>query len=133
MTTTLVTKKYISKTFGVPFYETSSESAKVKIKVPKFTESTLSTVRGSIREKAANEFITSYLPEFYSFLTDQEYFQDEASGDLDLANQIKQDVIDACIIETFYQPAPPSPNKTIVIVRCLYDFDSTMIVTGKYS
>ena len=121
--TTIITKKYLSKTFNVPFYERSSESSKVRMKVGRVNDADEILDNGANRTAAATEFITSYLPEFYSFLHDEEYFASEANGDIDLANDIRLEVEQSITVESFYQTAPPS-NKTIVIFRSVYDFDA---------
>ena len=111
----IITKKYLSKTFNVPFYERSSESYKLRMKVGRANSADEIVDNNANIRDAAHEFITSYLPEFYSALYDEEYFTTEAGGDLDLANEIRLAVQDSITVNTFYQTSPPS------------------IVTGKHS
>ena len=120
--TSIITKKYLSKTFNVPFYERSSESSKVRMKVGRANSADEIVGNSANIRDAAREFITSYLPEFYSALYDEEYFATEANGDLDLANQLVLDIQDSITVESFYQTFPPS-NKTVVIFRSVYNFD----------
>ena len=119
----IITKKYLSKTFNVPFYERSSESYKLRMKVGRANSADEIVDNNANIRDAAHEFITSYLPEFYSALYDEEYFTTEAGGDLDLANEIRLAVQDSITVNTFYQTSPPS-NKTVVIFRSVYDFDN---------
>ena len=65
---------YKNSTFNVPFYEKESGLYKVKIKVNKDLLP-LAPLDDGIKEAAVQEFITSYLPEFYSYLFDVQYFQ----------------------------------------------------------
>lgn len=118
----LTVKKYLSKTLNVPFYEKSSGFYKVKVKISRNSLAGGNQTGNSIQSAGAREFITSYLPEFYSYLFDQEYFENVVGGDLDLANQIKQDIKTSVLLETSYETTPKSEYK-IAILKTVYDFD----------
>lgn len=127
----LLTKKYKSKTFNVPFYESQTDLHKVKLKVDKITSNEeLEQNRLSILEAACDEFITSNLPEFYSSIYDEEYFQTncdpepECGNILDVAFKIRQEIIDRSNVEAWFQPDNPAAQNTIAIVSLEYDFDS---------
>jgi hypothetical protein len=121
----ITTKKYLSKSFNTPFYDKNSGTYKVKIKV---SSNALAGGVGSqfgllsIKEQGARAFVSSYLPEFYSYLFDEEYFQEQANGDLDLAESLIEEITNSVQLETSYQTSPPGPM-SIVIVRTLYNFD----------
>ena len=121
----ITTKKYLSKSFNTPFYDKNSGTYKVKIKV---SSNALAGGVGSqfgllsIKEQGARAFVSSYLPEFYSYLFDEEYFQEQANGDLDLAESLIEEIVNSVQLETSYQTSPPSAM-SIVIVRTLYNFD----------
>ena len=75
-----LTKKYKSKEFNIPFYESQTQTYKVKIKVDKINSNDeLESRRQDLITLGFEEFVTSYLPEFYSFLFNEEYFQDECN------------------------------------------------------
>lgn len=122
----LITTKYISKTFNVPFYEKSSALYKVKIKIAGLivTDAQQNQRLDDLRSAAAEDFITSYLPEFYSFLRDQSYFESQAEGDIDLAMSIVAEIKDSIFVESRYLPLVPPPNRTVFILRSRYDFDA---------
>ena len=121
----ITTKKYLSKSFNTPFYDKNSGTYKVKIKV---SSNALAGGTGSqfgllsIKEQGARAFVSSYLPEFYSYLFDEEYFEEQANGDLDLAESLIGEIVSSVQLETSYQTSPPSAM-SIVIVRTLYNFD----------
>ena len=121
----ITTKKYLSKSFNTPFYDKNSGTYKVKIKV---SSNALAGGTGSqfgllsIKEQGARALVSSYLPEFYSYLFDEEYFEEQANGDLDLAESLIGEIVSSVQLETSYQTSPPSAM-SIVIVRTLYNFD----------
>ena len=57
--TSIITKKYLSKTFNVPFYERSSESSKVRMKVGRANSADEIVGNSANIRDAAREFITS--------------------------------------------------------------------------
>jgi hypothetical protein len=130
----LLTQKYQSKDFNIPFYESQTQTYKVKIKVDKINSSEeLESRRQELIALGFREFVTSYLPEFYSFLFDTEYFQNECNpyspGDpcansiIDVANDLEQELKSRITIESWFDTSPPS-SKSIVIVRTSFDLDS---------
>ena len=127
----LLTKKYQSKDFNIPFYESQTQTYKVKIKVDKINSNDeLNERRDSIISLGFQEFITSFMPEFYSYLFDVDYFEDncdpdETCGDniVNVANDLQQELKSAISIESWFATSPPS-SKSIVILRTAFDFDS---------
>ena len=130
----LLTQKYQSKDFNIPFYESQTQTYKVKIKVDKINSNEeLESRRQELIALGFQEFVTSYLPEFYSFLFDTEYFQNECNpyppGDpcansiIDVANDLEQELKSRITIESWFDTSPPS-SKSIVIVRTSFDLDS---------
>lgn len=127
----LLTKKYKSKEFNIPFYESQTQTYKVKIKVDKINSNDeLNQRRDSITSLGFREFVTSFLPEFYSYLFDEDYFEencdpDGACGDsiIDVAKDLEQELKSAISIESWFATSPPSP-KSIVVLRTTFDFDS---------
>jgi len=127
----LLTQKYQSKDFNIPFYESQTQTYKVKIKVDKINSNDeLNERRDSITSLGFREFITSFLPEFYSYLFDEDYFEDncdpdETCGDniLDVARNLENELKEQISIESWFDTSPPS-SKSIVILRTSFDFDS---------
>ena len=127
----LLTKKYKSKEFSIPFYESQTQAYKVKIKVDKINSNDeLNERRDNIISLGFQEFITSFMPEFYSYLFDADYFEnncdpDETCGDniINVAEDLEQELKSAISIESWFATSPPSP-KSIVVLRTTFDFDS---------
>jgi hypothetical protein len=127
----LLTQKYQSKDFNIPFYESQTQTYKVKIKVDKINSNDeLNERRDSITSLGFREFVTSFLPEFYSYLFDEDYFEDncdpdETCGDniLDVARNLENELKEQISIESWFDTSPPS-SKSIVILRTSFDFDS---------
>jgi len=127
----LLTKKYKSKEFNIPFYESQTQTYKVKIKVDKINSNDeLNERRDSITSLGFREFVTSFLPEFYSYLFDEEYFEENCDPDgvcgdniVDVAKNLEQELKSAISIESWFATSPPSP-KSIVVLRTTFDFDS---------
>ena len=130
----LLTQKYQSKDFNIPFYESQTQTYKVKIKVDKINSNEeLESRRQELVALGFQEFVTSYLPEFYSFLFDTEYFENECNpyppGDpcansiIDVANDLEQELKSRITIESWFDTSPPS-SKSIVIVKTSFDLDS---------
>mgnify|MGYP003642636621 CR=1 FL=1 len=123
---------YKNSTFNVPFYEKESGLYKVKIKVSKDLLP-LAPLDDGIKDAAVQEFITSYLPEFYSYLFDVQYFQancdpnsNKPSCDIsiiDVASEIKDELKNLIRVDTSYETSPPGP-KIVVVLNLRYDFDS---------
>ena len=128
--TRIVTKEYTSKQFNIPFYEKQSEAYKVKIKIDRVnSREDLGTLEGAILQAGCDEYITSFLPEFYSYLYDQQYFEENCRPDNDctvdivsMAADLKNSIIEKTSIEYWYQTKPTS-NKSIAILKCYFDFD----------
>jgi len=127
----LLTQKYQSKDFNIPFYESQTQTYKVKIKVDKInSDDELNDRRDNITSLGFREFVTSFLPEFYSYLFDEDYFEDncdpdETCGDniLDVARNLENELKEQISIESWFDTSPPS-SKSIVILRTSFDFDS---------
>ena len=123
---------YKNSTFNVPFYEKESGLYKVKIKVNKDLLP-LAPLDDGIKEAAVQEFITSYLPEFYSYLFDAQYFQTNCDPNsnkpscdisiIDVASEIKDELKNLVRVDTSYETSPPGP-KIVVVLNLRYDFDS---------
>ena len=123
--------KYKNKTFNVPFYEATPGLHKVKIKID--TPAEVVARSPEFIESAYRKFITSYFPEFYSYLYDEEYFQDNCDPNsnnpncgvniLEVAVELKETLKDLIVIESTFATSPPS-SKTIVILKLRYDFDT---------
>ena len=83
--TRIVTKKYTSKHFNIPFYEKQGEAYKLKIKVNRIdSNNDLDNHEAEILQAGCDEFITSFLPEFYSYLYDEQYFEENLNKELNL-------------------------------------------------
>ncbi len=127
----LLTKKYQSKDFNIPFYESQTQTYKVKIKVDKINSNDeLNARREELIALGFQEFVTSYLPEFYSFLFDQTYFEDNCDPDetcsdniLDVATSLEEELKSRISVESWFDTSPPSP-KSVVILRTSLDLDS---------
>ena len=130
----LLTQKYQSKDFNIPFYESQTQTYKVKIKVDKINSNDeLNSRRQELIALGFQEFVTSYLPEFYSYLFDTDYFQNECNpyppGDpcanniITVAQNLEQELKSRITIESWFDTSPPS-LKSIVIVRTSFDLDS---------
>lgn len=123
---------YKNSTFNVPFYEKESGLYKVKIKVNKDLLP-LAPLDDGIKDAAVQEFITSYLPEFYSYLFDVQYFQTNCDPNsnkpscdisiIDVASEIKDELKNLIRVDTSYETSPPGP-KIVVVLNLRYDFDS---------
>jgi hypothetical protein len=128
--TRIVTKKYTSKHFNIPFYEKQGEAYKLKIKVNRIdSNNDLDNHEAEILQAGCDEFITSFLPEFYSYLYDEQYFEENCRPDNDctvdivsIAADLKNSIIEKTSVEYWYQTSPVS-NKTIAILKCYFDFD----------
>jgi hypothetical protein len=78
----LLTQKYQSKDFNIPFYESQTQTYRVKIKVDKINSNDeLNDRRDNLVTLGFQEFITSFIPEFYSYLFDEDYFEDNCDPD----------------------------------------------------
>ena len=55
--------RYINKKFNIPFYEKSSKSYRLKIKV----NDRIFEDADRMKNKAVDRYITHYFPEFYAF------------------------------------------------------------------
>jgi hypothetical protein len=127
----LLTQKYQSKDFNIPFYESQTQTYRVKIKVDKINSNDeLNDRRDNLVTLGFQEFITSFIPEFYSYLFDEDYFEDncdpdETCGDniLDVARNLENELKEQISIESWFDTSPPS-SKSIVILRTSFDFDS---------
>ena len=114
----LLTKKYKSKNFNIPFYESQTKLSKVKIKVDRIASNDkFEERRAQLIEQAYKEFVTSYFPEFYSYLYDNLYFQQNCDPNankpncdtsiLGVANELKQELIEEINVESWFQTDPP--------------------------
>ena len=129
----LLVNKYKDQSFNIPFYETQTGFYKVKIKVDKLDFNQPDARNQEFIEAGTREFITSYLPEFYSYLFDEQYFQDNCDPNpndpncdvniLEVASELKEEIEGLVSVESTFPTSPPGP-KTIVILNLRYDFDS---------
>lgn len=129
----LLVNKYKDQSFNIPFYETQTGFYKVKIKVDKLDFNQPDARNQEFIEAGTREFITSYLPEFYSYLFDEQYFQDNCDPNpndpncdvniLEVASELKEEIEELVSVESTFPTSPPGP-KTIVILNLRYDFDS---------
>ena len=124
MATNLNTKRYRSKDLNIPFYESNTKLHKVKLKVDKITSQEDFIDRRTILiELALNEYITYYLPEFYSYLFDRPYFQNEVEdSDIDLAVRLLQEIRERINPGSWFETSPPSEFSYIVFDTS-YNFD----------
>tara|TARA_A100000172_G_scaffold16038_1_gene8563 strand:- start:23809 stop:27957 length:4149 start_codon:yes stop_codon:yes gene_type:complete len=128
--TRIVTKEYTSKQFNIPFYEKQSEAYKLKVKIDRVNSNNdLDSHETEILQAGCNELITSFLPEFYSYLYDEQYFEENCRPDNDctvdivsIAADLKNSIVEKTSIEYWYQTKPAS-NKSIAILKCYFDFD----------
>ena len=118
------TKQYRSKDLNIPFYESKTKLHKVKLKVGKITsQEDFTDRRTSLIESALNEYITYYLPEFYSYLFDKPYFQNEVEdSDIDLAERLLQEIRERINPDSWFETSPPGEFSYIVF-NTSYNFD----------
>jgi len=128
--TRIVTREYASKQFNIPFYEKQADAYKLKIKINRVNSNDdLNDHETEILQAGCEEFITSFLPEFYSYLYDEQYFEENCRPDNDctvdivsMAADLKNSIIEKTSIEYWYQTKPAS-NRSIAILKCYFDFD----------
>ena len=111
------TKRYRSKDLNIPFYESNTKLHKVKLKVDKITsQEDFIDRRTTLVESALNEYITYYLPEFYSYLFDKPYFENEVEdSDIDLAERLLQEIRERINPGSWFETSPPSEFSYIVL------------------
>ena len=110
--------RYKSKEFDIPFYERSTESYRLKIKVDK----TISDDASTLKNKAVEYYITHYFPEFYAYLFNPSAFDEFENADLDVAAALKIEIKNATLAHSQYETAPPS-SKKIAVFSLRYDID----------
>ena len=110
--------RYINKKFNIPFYEKSSKSYRLKIKV----NDRIFEDDDRMKNKAVDRYITHYFPEFYAFLSDTEEFEKFENADLDVAEGLRETLISKTTIINRYQTHPPTQMR-IVVFSLKYDMD----------
>tara|TARA_Y100000593_G_scaffold65221_1_gene120195 strand:- start:27686 stop:32950 length:5265 start_codon:yes stop_codon:yes gene_type:complete len=111
--------RYKNKKFNIPFYEKSSQSYRLKIKV----NDRIFENDDRMKKKAADLYITHYFPEFYAFLSDTEEFEKFENAELDVAEALKEVLISKTTIINRYETQPPTQMR-IVVFSLKYDIDT---------
>jgi len=118
---TLHPKRYVDRAFGIPFYDAIGKVYKLKIKVPKFDNST--DHRADVLRRAQRHYLDHFFPEFYPHRIDPAFFaaQLPPTADVDTVEEVSEDVKTSINIDNYFNTSPPS-NKTIMVFETSYDF-----------
>ncbi len=117
-------KRYVDRAFGIPFYDAIGQVYKLKLKVPKFNNST--DHRNDVFRRAQRHFLDHFFPEFYPLRIDPVFFEEKLppTGDIETVEAVSDDVKSAINIDNYFNTSPPS-NKTIMVFETSYDFIGT--------
>ena len=122
-------KRYVSRPFSIPFYDTIGNNSKLKLKVPNLQNT------GTPRSIALRHYLDHFFPEFYPLRVDPDFFQEKLPPTADVATveAVIADIESSINAENHFNTSPPS-DKSITIFSTSYNFAGTrdsLEATGK--
>jgi hypothetical protein len=126
-------KRYVSRKFKIPFYDTIENNSKLKLKVPKIQN--IGNERDGLKDKALRHYLDHFFPEFYPLRINPDFFQEKLppTADVDTIESVIADIKSSLNIANYFNTSPPS-NKSIAIFSTSYNFAGTrdsLEATGK--
>jgi len=117
-------KRYVSRRFSIPFYDTVDNNSKLKLRVSKIHN--VQNESDELKDKALRHYLDHFFPEFYPLRIDPDFFQEKLppTADVDTIESVMADIKSSLNIDNYFNTSPPS-NKSIAIFSTSYNFAGT--------